>query len=63
MDDDKSFSLMAVGVPCWFAEWDEARGDRFDEKRVGLDHIAFEVKAMEELQELEQRLKNMNVQT
>lgn len=62
MDDDKSFSLLAVGIPCWFTEWDKASpNDKFDERRVGLDHIAFRLKSMEELEEVVNRLNEMGI--
>jgi glyoxylase I family protein len=63
MDDDKSFSLLEVGIPCWFTQWQPATNDRFDEKRVGLDHIAYKIESMEDLKVIEERLKEMKVQT
>ncbi len=63
MDDTNSFSLLSVGIPCWFVQWQELAKDRFDEKRIGLDHIAFHVKSMTDLKLLEHRLREMKVPT
>ena len=62
MDDQNSFSLLKVGVPCWFVQWEKQYpNDRFDEKRVGLDHIAFELKTLEELEGIIRRLDEMGI--
>jgi glyoxylase I family protein len=61
MDDESSFSLLKVGIPCWFAQWKKDNNDRFDEKRVGLDHIAFKLETLEELQKVINRLIEMKV--
>lgn len=62
MDDERSFSLLEVGVPCWFTEREKKYpNDRFDERRVGLDHIAFELKTLEELKRVIKRLGEMGV--
>lgn len=64
MDDAKSFSLSIVGIPCWFVQWDKTTpDDRFDETRVGLDHVAFKLETLDELEKVISRLKDMNVQT
>lgn len=62
-DDEWSFSLSAVGIPCWFVEWGKHPDDRFDETRIGLDHIAFRVLDYSTLKELENRLITMKVAT
>lgn len=63
MDNKRSFSLLKAGIPCWFAQWEKQRqGDRFDERRVGLDHLAFELKNLEELQKVVKRLCEMGVE-
>src|SRR3989304_1191427 len=62
MDDEKSFSLLKVGIPCWFVEWEKQYPkDRFDERRIGLDHIAFELKKLNELKRVIERLDKMGV--
>lgn len=60
MDDERSFGLLKVGIPCWFVQWEKQYpNDRFDELRVGLDHIAFELKTLEELERVIKRLDEM----
>lgn|SRR3989344_677799 len=62
MDDDKSFSLLKVGIPCWFVQWEKQYpNDRFDERRVGLDHVAFQLKTLDELEVMINRLNTMGV--
>lgn len=62
MDNGKSFSLLAVGVPCWFVQWKKQYpGDWFDERRIGLDHIAFLIETIDELKSLIKRLNELGV--
>lgn len=62
MDNDYSFSLLKVGIPCWFTQWKKQYpSDRFDERRVGLDHIAFKLNSLSELEQTVNRLNEMNV--
>lgn len=62
MDDENSFSLLKVGIPCWFVQWkNNTNNDRFDERRVGLDHVAFKLENLNKLEEVVKRLKQMNV--
>ena len=61
MDDRKSFGLLKVGIPCWFVEWGKHTKDRFSEREIGLDHIAFELKSLEELKEVIRKLDNMGI--
>ena len=64
MDDDRSFNLKPAGIPCWFVQWEKTKpGDKFDEVRIGLDHIAFEIETIEALEKIIPRLQAMNVQT
>lgn len=64
MDDEKSFSLLKVGIPCWFVQWDKQyEGDRFDERRVGLDHFAFKLETLSELETIIKKLNDMKVKT
>ena len=64
MDNSHSFSLRTVGIPCWFTEWKKTSpNDRFDENRVGLDHVAFKLETQEDLQLIIKRLKQMKVNT
>ena len=64
MDNKKSFSLLKVSIPCWFTQWGKQYpNDRFDEKRVGLDHIAFKLETLEELGKVVTRLKELGVET
>lgn len=59
-----SFSLKKVGIPCWFSEWSKQyKNDRFDERRIGLDHVAFKLETIEELEKIVNRLKVMGVKT
>lgn len=63
MDNDWSFSLLKVGIPCWFAQWQDTNGnDHFDEKRVGLDHIAFRLKTLKELKQIIKKLNTLGVE-
>ena len=64
MDNKNSFSLLKVGIPCWFVQWNsQIINDKFDESRIGLDHIAFELKTQDELEKVVNRLKEMGVKT
>ena len=64
MDNANSFSLLMVGVPCWFVQWKKQyQGDRFDERRIGLDHIAFELETLDELTGIIDQLNKMGVPT
>lgn len=63
-DNDWSFSLLKVDIPCWFVQWTKnSSNDRFDEKRIGLDHIAFELKTLKELKHFVEKLKQIGVET
>jgi catechol 2,3-dioxygenase-like lactoylglutathione lyase family enzyme len=64
-DNKYSFSLLKAGIPCWFVQWPENKDkkDRFNEKRIGLDHIAFELKTTDELEDVLERLNKMKVKT
>lgn len=52
-----SFSLKNVGLMVWFHQFGPPRKERFDEKRIGLDHLAWGVKE----EELEYWLKRIKV--
>lgn len=59
---DNSFNLLKAGVPCWFVQWEKQYPkDQFDELRVGLDHIAFELKTVKELEEVVKKLDEMGI--
>lgn len=61
---DNSFNLLKVGIPVWFVQWEKQhQGDRFDETRIGLDHIAFHLETVEELEKFVIRLEKMGVKT
>lgn len=63
MDNKQSFSLLKAGIPCWFVQWDKQYpNDTFDERRIGLDHIAFELKTVNELKRVIKRLNEMGVE-
>lgn len=61
MDNNNSFSLLKVHIPCWFVQWSQNSKDRFDEKRVGLDHVAYKLKTILELEAIIQRLHEMKI--
>lgn len=62
MDDKYSFSLKKVGIPCWFVQWKrQYQNDLFDERRIGLDHVAFKLRKIESLKEIIERLNKMGV--
>ena len=63
MDNDHSFSLSKVGIPCWFTQWSDAKNDRFDEKRTGLDHVAYKLNTLDELEKEITKLVAMGVET
>lgn len=61
---DNSFNLLPVGIPVWFVEWEKKYpNDRFDETRIGLDHIAFHLDKLEDLEKFVTRLKEMGIKT
>ena len=61
---ENSFNLLPVGIPVWFVQWEKQYpNDRFDERRVGLDHIAFHLDKLEELEKFVKRLQQMGVRT
>lgn len=61
---ENSFNLLPVGIPVWFVQWEKHHpNDRFDETRIGLDHIAFHLDTLEELEKFVNRLKEMGVKT
>lgn len=63
-DDENSFSLLAVDIPVWFIQQEKQHSnDKFDETRVGLDHIAFHLDTMEDLEKFVIRLKEMGIVT
>lgn len=65
MDSKRVFSLATVGVPVWFVERPIAKktNDRFNEKRVGLDHIAFKLENLSVLEKVVAKLQEMGVKT
>lgn len=59
-----SFHLLKVGIPVWFIQWKKQYpGDRFDERRIGLDHIAYHLETLKELKKFVARLQKMGVET
>lgn len=61
---EHSFNLLPVGIPVWFVQWEKQYPrDRFDERRIGLDHIAFHLDTLEELEKFVKRLQEMGVKT
>ena len=61
-DNNSSFSLLKVGIPCWFAEWKKKYpNDRFDERRIGLDHAAFKLETLDQLEECIKKLNEIGV--
>lgn len=63
-DNENSFSLLAVDIPVWFVQWKNRHpNDKFDETRIGLDHIAFSLDTVKELEKFVARLKDMGVKT
>lgn len=61
-DNQTSFSLLKVGIPCWFVQWRKDKsGDRFSELRIGLDHIAFKLATLQELEKIIDRLDSMKI--
>jgi glyoxylase I family protein len=64
LDNEWSFSLLKVGIPCWFVQWEKKTiRDVFNEKRVGLDHLAFKLETLDELEVVVERLKKMGIKT
>ena len=61
---ENSFNLLPVGIPVWFVQWEKQHArDRFDETRIGLDHIAFHLEALKDLEKFVKRLKEMGAKT
>lgn len=62
VDNKYSFCLLEISIPCWFVQWpkNKAKGV-FNEERIGLDHIAFELKTIKELKKVIERLNKMKV--
>lgn len=61
---ENSFNLLPVGIPVWFVQWAKQHpSDRFDETRIGLDHIAYHLETLEELEKFVNKLKEMGVTT
>ena len=61
---ESSFNLLKVGIPVWFVQWEKQHSnDKFDETRIGLDHIAFHLETLEELQKFVDRLRLMKAET
>ena len=59
-----SFNLLPVKIPVWFVQWEKQHpNDRFNETRIGLDHIAFHLETIKDLQKFVARLKSMGVKT
>ncbi|MEK9143348.1 MAG: VOC family protein [Patescibacteria group bacterium] len=59
-----SFHLLPVGIPVWFVQWEKQHpNDRFDETRIGLDHIAFHSETVEVLEKFVNRLTEMGIET
>ena len=62
MDNEFSFSLLKVGIPCWFSQWNKQKqNEKFDENRVGLNHVAFKLETLNELQTVIDKLTTMKV--
>lgn len=61
LDNSRVFSLIGIGVPIWFVQRHINKADRFDEKRIGLDHIAIAVKSKADLEEVELKLHQLQV--
>lgn len=61
---ENSFNLLLVSIPVWFVQWEKQYpNDRFDERRIGLDHIAFHLDELADLEKFVNRLKEMGVET
>lgn len=59
---DRSFHLLSVGIPVWFVQWKKKYpNDRFDERRIGLDHLAFELRSIRVLKQIIKQLDTMRV--
>lgn len=58
------FSLQNACLSVFFTKWPKTKtDDKCDEKRVGLDHIAFGVDSVKELNKAEKRLKLLGAKT
>ena len=57
-----SFNLLPAGIPVWFVQWEKKYPhDRFDERRIGLDHLAFELRSISVLKQVIRRLDIMGI--
>lgn len=58
------FSLQNAGLSVFFTKWPKTKmEDKFDENRVGLDHVAFGVDSIKELKKAEKKLGELGVKT
>jgi len=58
------FNLNKADLSVFFTKWSKTKkGDRFDENRVGLDHVAFGVDSIDELKKAEKKLKEIKAKT
>ena len=49
------------GVTLTLTSHDQESGDAFDERRAGLDHVAFNVGGVEDVQDLKRRFEDLGV--
>jgi glyoxylase I family protein len=62
MDNEWSFSLSKVGIPCWFTQWNKhSPDDKFFEGRIGLDHVAFRLNSLFDLEKIVEKLNEMAI--
>lgn len=58
------FSLQNAGLSVFFTKWPRTKTeDKFDENKVGLDHVAFGVDSIEELKKAEKKLNKLGAKT
>lgn len=62
--EEDYFSLQNAGLSVFFTKWPKTKtDDKFDENRVGLDHVAFGVDSIEELKKAEKKLGELGSKT
>jgi catechol-2,3-dioxygenase len=58
--DGRRFLFLGEGTNLVLTLWQQASG-RFEKQRPGLHHLSFQVRAIEQVREVEQKLRGLNV--
>lgn len=61
LDNYISFGMLKVGIPCWFTESAVAKNQTFNEQNIGLNHVAFKLETLNELENIIKKLDKMKI--